>query len=59
MTVEPFWVEITEVALRQGDHLPRCLVPVFGADLASAGTHEITADEYDLILVTPGFAWFR
>jgi hypothetical protein len=52
MSVEPFWVQINETALRQGDHLPQCLVPVFGPDLAAAGTHEVTADEYDLIVVT-------
>lgn len=52
MTVEPFWAEINETALRQGDHLPHSLVPVFGLDLAAADTHEVTADEYDLIVVT-------
>jgi hypothetical protein len=52
MTVEPFWGQITEGALRQGDYLPRCLVPVFGPDLAPTGTHEVMADEYDLIVVT-------
>lgn len=52
MTVEPFWTEIHEAVLRQGDRLPHCLVPVFGPELAAAGTHEVTADEYDLIVVT-------
>ena len=28
MTIEPFWVEISEPGLRQGDLLPRCLVPI-------------------------------
>lgn len=37
MSVEPFWAEINEAALRQGDYLPSCLVPVFGPDLAAAG----------------------
>jgi hypothetical protein len=31
--------EINETTLRQGDYLPQCLVPEFGADLAAAGTH--------------------
>src|SRR5439155_24680776 len=31
---------------------PRCFVPVFGPDLATAGIHEVTADEYDLIVLT-------
>lgn len=52
MSVEPFWAQIHETALRQGDYLPQCLVPVFGPDLAAAGTHEVTASEYDLIVVT-------
>jgi hypothetical protein len=52
MTVEPFWAQINETVLRQGDHLARCLVPVFGSDLAATGTHDVTADEYDLIVVT-------
>jgi hypothetical protein len=52
MTVEPFWTEINETALRQGDYLPHCLVPLFGPDLAAAGTHEVTVEEYDLIVVT-------
>jgi hypothetical protein len=52
MSVDPFWSAIQETTLRQGDHLPACLVPVFGSDLADAGTHEVTADEYDLIVVT-------
>jgi len=43
MSVEPFWTEINESSLRQGDYLPGCLVPVFAPDLAVAGTHEITA----------------
>lgn len=49
MSVEPFWVEINETALRQGDYLPQWLVPVFGSDLSADGTHEVAADEYDLI----------
>jgi Protein of unknown function (DUF5131) len=56
MTVEPFWTEVNEPALRQGDYLPRCLVPLFGAafDAVSAAVtpHEMTAGESDLIIVT-------
>ncbi len=52
MTVEPFWLEINESSLPQGDYLQRCLVPVFGPNLGASGTHEVTADEYDLIVVT-------
>lgn len=52
MTVEPFWAHVNEPSLRQGDYLPGCLVPVFGPHLAEGGPHEVTADEYDLVLVT-------
>jgi hypothetical protein len=52
MTVESFWTNISETPLRQGDLLPRCLVPVFDPNLGAAGTHDVTADEYDLIVVT-------
>lgn len=52
MSVEPFWTEITETTLRQGDYLPQCLVPEFGPDFASGSTHEVAASEYDVIVVT-------
>lgn len=53
MTVEPFWMQIQEAGLRQGDYLPSCLVPVFEPTFAgSQATHQVIADEYDLILVT-------
>ena len=39
-------------SLRQGDYLPHCLVPVFGTELSTPGTHQISADEYDLIVLT-------
>lgn len=52
MSMEPFWTEINETALRQGDYLPNCLVPEFGPDLAAAGTHEVMANDYDTIVVT-------
>ena len=52
MTVERFWGEIIEPTLRQGDLLPRCLVPIFGQDIATAVTQEIVMDEFDLIVVT-------
>ena len=33
MTIEPFWVQSRRrPALRQGDLLPRCLVPIPGLD---------------------------
>ena len=53
MTIEPFWSQISEPALRQGDLLPRCLVPVAAADFATeSGSREGTAIEYDLIVLT-------
>src|SRR5688572_4219015 len=52
MTVEPFWFQVHEAALRQGDYLPRCLVPVFAPGLTGSGAQEVIADEFDLILLT-------
>jgi hypothetical protein len=53
MIVELFWVHISEPALRQGDLLPRCLVPIPGLDSAMEnGPSEGTAIEYDLIVLT-------
>jgi hypothetical protein len=45
-------VKTDDPGLRQGDYLPQCLVPIFGADIGAAGTHDVAADEYDLIVVT-------
>src|SRR6266498_1502151 len=52
MTIEPFWDQVDDDALRQGDALPHCWVPAFGANLGESGTHEVTADEFDLIVLT-------
>jgi hypothetical protein len=53
MTIERFWVEVSEPALRQGDLLPRCLVPIPGLDSAKEdGPREGTVIEYDLIVLT-------
>lgn len=52
MNVETFWIETKEAALRQGDYLPQCLVPVFVPDLTVPGTQEISADEYNVLVVT-------
>jgi hypothetical protein len=44
MTIEPFWAQISEPTLRQGDLLPRCLVPVPAVDFATDnGSREGTA----------------
>lgn len=50
--VESFWAEVNEAALRQGDLIPHCLVPLFASGLAAGGTYDVTADEYDLIVIT-------
>jgi hypothetical protein len=53
MTIEPFWVQIREPSLRQGDLLPRCLVPIAGLDAVVEDVpQEGTAIEYDLIVLT-------
>ena len=51
--MEPFWLQVSEGALRQGDYLPGCLIPTFGPDFGSGvGPIEIVADTTDLIVVT-------
>ena len=53
MTVEPFWTQVSEPGLRQGDLLPRCLLPIPGLDSATeGGPCEGLAVEYDLIVLT-------
>jgi hypothetical protein len=55
MTIEPFWVQVSERTLRQGDLLPRCLVPIPGpGSPTESGPQEGTAIEYDLIVLTQG-----
>jgi len=51
--VEPFWLQVDEGELRQGDYLPGCWIPVFGPAFAVVGEpHEIRTDQGDLIIVT-------
>ena len=51
--MEPFWLQIDESELRQGDYLPGCTIPVFGpAFTVSSELHEIRTDQGDLIIVT-------
>lgn len=59
MTIEPFWVQVNEPHLRQGDYLPGCLVPIPLFDPTTFGkkdneTQEINVDlnELDLIVLT-------
>ena len=53
MTIEPFWAQVGEPLLRQGDLLPGCLVPIPGRDSATTnGPRAGTAIEYDLIILT-------
>src|SRR3954465_5714870 len=56
MNVEHFWAQISGNTLRQGDWLPHCVVPVFGADLNGTGIREVDADEYDVIILTQSCA---
>lgn len=46
------WTKISDASLRQGDFLPRCLVPVFYPDLDPLGLHEAEVSSYDLIVAT-------
>jgi hypothetical protein len=51
--VEPFWLQVDEAELRQGDYLPGCSIPVVGRAFAVMDEpHEIQTDQGDLIIVT-------
>ena len=51
--MEPFWLQVDEGELRQGDYLPGCSIPVVGPAFAVMGeSHEIQTDQGDLIIVT-------
>ena len=59
MTIDPFWVQVNEPTLRQGDYLPGCLVPVplfdpttFGKKDTETQEVEIEVKELDLIVLT-------
>lgn len=57
MTIEPFWVQVNEPTLRQGDYLPGCLVPVPVFDPTTFGKNdqiqdiEVEINEFDLIIL--------
>ncbi len=48
---KPFWCEVNERKLAQGDLLNRCLVPVFKPDFGTNGG-EVPVGESDLIIIT-------
>src|SRR5262245_35525070 len=51
--MEPFWTQVNEQILRQGDWLPQCLVPLFGPKFGMEGRpHNVVTREYDLIVMT-------
>lgn len=59
MTIDPFWVQVNEQTLRQGDYLPGCLVPVplfdpttFGKKDNETQEVEVEVNELDLIVLT-------
>jgi hypothetical protein len=53
MIVEPFWTAVEGPTLRQGDYLPRCLVPVFDPAFGPPDEiHDVRVGEFDLIIVT-------
>jgi len=50
-----FWTKVTGKVLAQGDLLPNCLVPQFGADFGTAGegsAETLSLSESTLIIVT-------
>lgn len=49
----PFWSQVNVIGLAQGDFLPQCRVPHFGADFGDAGAEELVrVDTCDPITVT-------
>jgi hypothetical protein len=53
--MEPFWHQISEVGLAQGDLLPSCLVPHFAPDFGAGdpeAVQEVPTAAADLIIVT-------
>ncbi len=58
MTIEPFWMQVNESTLRQGDYLPGCLVPIPVFDPTNLGVNseikdvQIEVNEVDLIVLT-------
>ncbi|BAZ54202.1 hypothetical protein NIES4103_68870 (plasmid) [Nostoc sp. NIES-4103] len=59
MTIDPFWVQVNEPTLRQGDYLPGCLIPVplfdpttFGKKDHETQEVEVEINELDLIVLT-------
>lgn len=58
MIVEPFWVQVNESTLRQGDYLPGCPVPIPVFDPTNFGKNseikdvQIDLNERDLIVLT-------
>jgi hypothetical protein len=50
-----FWSKVTGKSLAQGDLLPNCLIPQFGADFGAAGegaSETVAVGEQNLIIVT-------
>lgn len=53
--MDPFWKQIADQALAQGDLLPKCLVPLFEPDYGTGGgeaVQEVPTGNVDLIIVT-------
>lgn len=51
--MKPFWTQISESTLAQGDLLSDCLIPIFGQGFADGGgSAEVAVTEADLIIVT-------
>jgi hypothetical protein len=58
MSMESFWVQVNEATLRQGDYLPKCIVPTPVFDPTNYGKYsqiqdvQIEVNELDLIVLT-------
>lgn len=50
--MKPFWIQINDGKLAQGDLLKDCLVPIFDSDFGSADPETVPVLGADLIVVT-------
>ncbi len=52
MTIEPFWMQVNESDLRQGDYLINCFVPISLFEAHNLEEQEVEVQERDLIVLT-------
>ena len=53
LPMKSFWRQVNESALRQGDLLPNCLIPLFGPDFGEGERPaDVSVAKADLIILT-------